>query len=239
MIIFRSTLVFSALLFSGAMANAQVGLPVPNASICNSGRTPKGLPPGGCLNTVLSVPVNPATGGSTIDGNWELAAPYPSKLNTELPPDPCTLLTSWGPAWVDQPNVAWYNPIDGLSQWITPFNQASAAPGWYVYRTGFTVPAGEIGFPSYLLKVTGQLMADDRTVSIYVLDANGAFTSCRAVAALTNPAAQYLNWTIFHFSTPVTPVTHGYIYFVVENEGTTPNPTGLRVEFATPYFIPN
>jgi hypothetical protein len=235
----RFTLFASAFLVSGVMVQAQIGLPVPNASLCNSGRTPKGLPPGGCLKTVLEAPLNPLTGGSTIDGNWELAAPYPSKPNTELAPDPCTLLTSWGPAWVDTPLVYWYNPNDGLSQWITPFNEEYALPGWYVYRTGFTVPAAQVGYPGYLLEVTGQLMADNQAVSIYVLDAKGVSTTCQVAGALTNQN-QFYGWTIFHFAAQVTPATHGYLYFVVQNAtGAPPDPAGLRVEFATPYYIPD
>ena len=233
---FRSTLILSGFLLSGVIVNAQ-GLPVPTASLCNSGRTPKGLPPTGCLATALVSPVNPMTGGSSIDGNWELATPYPTAANTQPAPDPCLLLTSWGPSWVDQPNAGWYNPIDERSQWIAPFNEEFALPGWYVYRTGLTVPTAQVGYPGYLLKVTGQLMADDQAVTIYLLDADGALTSCRAVAVLTN-LTQYHNWTTFHFSTPVVPVTHGYLYFVVQNAGTVGNATGLRVEFATPYYYP-
>jgi hypothetical protein len=110
---------------------------------------------------VLVTPINPETGGTSVDGNWELATPYPSSGVAEEAPNPCKL-AAWGPAWVDTPWSAWLNPSDGLSQWITPEAIApTAASGWYVYRTPVSVPTVTPGYDYYLLKVAGRLLADN------------------------------------------------------------------------------
>jgi hypothetical protein len=226
-----------ALLFCTGIATAQVRSPVPATGLCNSGLTAKGLPPTGCLKSKPVTPLNPQTGGSSTDGNWELASPYPSAPFTQGAPDPCTFITSYGPAWVDVPNAGWFNPNDGLSQWISPPNAVDAVPGWYIYRTGFPVPSPYTGYSNYLLEVSGQLTADDEAVAIYVEDADGVSSTCRAVAAFSN-TEQFHAWTQFHFAAPVIPLTHGYVYFVVYNEGANLNATALRVEFTQRYFYP-
>jgi hypothetical protein len=133
--------------------------------VCNTGLTFASPPPVGCTSSVLVTPINPETGGTSVDGNWELATPYPSSGVAEEAPNPCKLAAwgpAWGPAWVDTPWSAWLNPSDGLSQWITPEAIApTAASGWYVYRTPVSVPTVTPRYDYYLLKVAGRLLADN------------------------------------------------------------------------------
>lgn len=63
-----------------------------------------------------------------MDGNWGLATPYPSVPYNQPAPNPC-LLTRFGPAWVDAPWGSWFNPSDGLSQYITPEIEGPVAAG--------------------------------------------------------------------------------------------------------------
>ncbi|MGA2740011.1 MAG: hypothetical protein ABSG65_21555 [Bryobacteraceae bacterium] len=111
---------------------------IPATGLCNTGLTPAAALPAGCTTSALVTPVNPESGGSSVDGNWQLASPYPSAPYNEQSPNPCTL-TNFGPAWIDDPWPAWYNPNDGLSQWMTPLAEGPvAAGGWYIYRTGLS-----------------------------------------------------------------------------------------------------
>jgi hypothetical protein len=109
-------LLVSALLLPVAAA-AQTTIPA--TGLCNTGLTPASPLPTGCTASTLVTPVNPGSGGSSVDGNWQLATPYPSGSYIRQAPDPC-LLRKFGPAWVDAPWFNWFNPNDGLSQWITP-----------------------------------------------------------------------------------------------------------------------
>ena len=150
----RMLQVVAALLLLTTMAAAQTQIPA--TGLCNTGLTPASPLPTGCTTSTPVTPVNPETGGASVDGNWQLATPYPS------PPDhdPC-LLPAFGPAWVDAPYPTWLNPDDGLSQYITPLAEV-AAEGWYVYRTTLPIPSGA----KYVLTVAGQTLVDDNLAAI-------------------------------------------------------------------------
>ena len=91
---------------------------IPATGICNTGLTPASPLPAGCTTSTLVTPVNPDTGGTSVDGNWQLATPYPSAGVASQAPNPCSL--TFGPAWVDAPFGNWIAPDAGVSQWITP-----------------------------------------------------------------------------------------------------------------------
>jgi hypothetical protein len=228
----------AATLLSATMAAAQVHIPA--TGLCNTGLTPASpLLQGGCKSSTLVTPVNPESGGPSVDGNWQLATPYPSVPYNLPGPNPCSL-TSFGPAWVDAPWSAWFNPNDGLSQWIGPESDGPyTAGGWYVYRTAFPVPPIPPGDGNYILTVTGQVLADDHAVGIE-LENPASGQVCKPVA-LTNLAG-YSAWTPFSFAAAVVPNTGAYLYFLVYNIEFAPgqygNATGLRVEFTAAYFTP-
>jgi hypothetical protein len=182
-------------------------------------------------------PVNPESGGSSVDGNWQLASPYPSALYNEESPNPCTL-TNFGPAWIDAPWPAWYNPNDGLSQWNTPLAEGPvAAGGWYIYRTAFPIPPIETGETNYLLTVAGQLLVDDDEAAIFLEDPAGTNTGCRNVSKAI--ISGFSSWRPFSFTTTVAPHSLAYLYFAAYNQKQdVGNPTGLRVEFSSAYFTP-
>ena len=112
-----------------------------------------------------------------------------------------------------------------------------AAGGWYVYATAFPIPPVRPGSSKHILTVTGQILVDNNMLDIYLENPAGDPTSCRPVGI---PAiTEFSTWNSFRFVTPVIPDTHGYLYFVVHNgEQSIGNPTGLRVEFTSAYFIP-
>jgi hypothetical protein len=113
-------------------------------------------------------PVNPESGGSSVDGNWRLATPYPSAAYNQQAPNPCSP-TTFGPAWVDTPESGWLNPSDGLSQWITPeADTPNTTGGWYIYRTALPIPHISSGFTKYILSVTGKLTVDDEVAAIFL-----------------------------------------------------------------------
>src|ERR1700722_15102454 len=98
-----------ALLFSSA-AIGQTHIPA--VGLCNTGLTPASPLPSGCTTSTPVTPVNPQSGGPSVDGNWQLATPYPSAPYDQEALDPCKL-TTFGPTWVDAPkSPGWYNPND-------------------------------------------------------------------------------------------------------------------------------
>jgi hypothetical protein len=185
---------------------AALSAQIPAVGLCNTGLTPASVLPGvGCTTSVPVTPVNPPTGGSSVDGNWQLATPYPSGAYNHQAPDPCTL-ESFGPAWVDTSETA-FDPIDGISQWITPFSEQPSEGGWYVYRTTVPTPASTSGSGKYLLTVTGHLLADDQVSAIAIEDPAGDTLGCRIVAlpSLTNtpessPQTVFNKWDPFEFA---------------------------------------
>ena len=224
-----------AVMLFATFANAQT---IPSTSLCNTGLTHKSLPPQGCTTTTLVTPINPIDGGPFVDGNWELAEPYPSVPATQGAPNPCLFDSAYAPVPANAPWPGWYNPDDQLSQWIEPLGGGATPAGWYIYRTGFVVPAAPTGY-QYIFHIPGQLMVDNSVPAIYLQDFVAGASLCGPVAALTNTGFQ--GWTEFKIVVPVVPATRGYLYFVVENDTSsqpTANPTGLRVEFMSPSFVP-
>ena len=223
-----------ATLLLSAAAPAQTQLPV--TGLCNTGLTPASPLPRGCRTSVLVTPVNPESGGPSVDGNWQLATPYPSAPYNAPPPNPCTL--SFGPAWVDAPWPAWFNPDDGLSQWITPQADGPVdAGGWYIYRTTIPIPPLGPGHSAYLLSVAGQLIVDDYSYAIVLEDPAGSPLTCRTVS--TVELSGHSAWSNFGFDALVAPNTVAYLYFVTYNiEQDYENPTGLRLEFTSASFTP-
>jgi hypothetical protein len=223
-----------ALALSIPVAYAQI----PANGICNTGLTLKAPPLVGCTTSTLVNPINPLDGGSIVDGNWDLAEPYPSVPYTQGPPDPCTFATAYGPAPVSTPWNSWFNPDDQLSQWIEPNGGGSTPPGWYIYRIRFSVPPAHPGYPYYTLEIPGQLMVDNYIAAIYLQDFVNGESRCGPVATFTK-STQFSGWSQFKISSLVVPSTVAYLYFVTINTfSSTPfgNPTGLRVEFEGPTF---
>ena len=228
------------LLLSGAFANGQTAPPpILATGFCSTGLTAKAAQPQGCLASKLVTPINPTNGGPIVDGNWELAEPFPSAPVTQPAPNPCLFTSSYRPVPVSDPEYYWYNPNDQLSQWIEPNGGSSTPNGWYFYRTRFAVPSAYPGYASYELVLNGQFVADNQVVAIYLEDPAGDSNSCRSVASFTN-TSQDSYWNKVKIVVPVSPDSHGYLYFVVLNALGTPgqNPTGLRVEFTSPYLYP-
>jgi hypothetical protein len=204
---------------------------------CDTGLTQKAPQPAGCLDSKLVNPINPQSGGPIVDGNWELAYPFPSAPYTQPAPGPCGFTSSYTPAAVDTPQYGWYNPDDKLSQWIQPPG-GTPAPGWFIYRTRFAVPSAYPGYANYELVMKGQLICDDYVAAIYL--ENGQDGTCNAVASFTSKS-QLGSWNSFRFNSPLAPDSHGFIYVVAYNATNYPpanNPSGIRVEFLTPYLYP-
>ena len=222
---------------AGSAVAQQAGSPVGATGLCNTGLTTQGPQPEGCLTSTPVSPVNPINGGPSVDGNWRLATPYPSSPYTSNPANPCTLVTDYGPAWVNEPWPTWLNPNDGLSQWIEPIGGGYDAPGWYVYRTTFPVPPVDIGYLSIFLGVNGQVLSDNNDVAIFVQSPAAYGGSCREVAAV--PRSEFTSWSQFHFATPVAPNSRSYLYVVIANQpgNNGGNPSGLRIEWNAPYFV--
>ena len=228
----RVFLVLSLLLITLA-AGAQT---VPVTGLCNTGLTKASPFPKGCSTTTFVSPVNPETGGTSVDGNWQLATPYPSGEYNEAAPNPCTL--AYGPAWVDQPWFSWSNPNDGLSQYIMPEAiSPTDAGGWFIYRTALPVPPVPAGSTYYDLTVNGQVLVDNALVRILIENPAQYQPSCRTVAAPTGTG--FGEWASFTLSAAVVPNSHAYLYFVTYNAPSdAANPTGMRVEFTSAFFTP-
>ena len=220
----------AAMLLFTTMAAAQI------KTLCNTGQTAQTFL--GCSN-VLVTP-NPTGGGPNRDGNWGLASPYPSTLSTTL--GPCAL-TSFTRAWVDTPYSvppAWLpNNASAASEWITPYDgEGNQAQGWYIYLTGFHVPAVlPNGIVPTGVTINGRLASDNQTYG-FVLASRAHGGSCAFVTGLPvpiNPVDQFNQWTSFSFTSPIaiTPDSDVFLYVLVYNayDQFVPNPTGLRVEF--------
>jgi hypothetical protein len=227
-------ILFPALLLS-ATASGQTQIPV--TGICNTGLTKASPVPVGCTTSALVTPVNPIGGGDSVDGNWQLASPAPSAPSTAPAPDACSL-TSFGHAFVDAPWPSWLNPDDGLSQYITPKAEGPvAAGGWYVYRTGVAIPAGQAGDTYQVLTIAGHVLVDNHLGAIVIEDPAGYAPGCKFVAIPTG--TNFSGWSQFSFSAPVIPHTLAVLYFITYNdEQSFGNPTGLRVEFTSAYLTP-
>ena len=230
---FRLTLMLVSPLLLSVAAVAQT---VPAIGLCNTGLTKASPLPKGCSTSTFVSPVNPQTGGTSVDGNWQLAAPYPSGEYNETPPNPCLL--EYGPAWVDEPWFSWFNPNDGLSQYIMPEAiSPTDAAGWFIYRTAVPVPPASAGFTYYILTVAGQVSVDNELAGIVIENPAQYQPSCRTVALPTGTNSS--EWHTFGFSAAVVPYTYAYLYFVTYNvPGSGANPTGARVEFTSAYFTP-
>jgi hypothetical protein len=234
----KANILVSALLLSSA-AVAQTHIPA--TGLCNTGLTPASPLPTGCTTSTPVTPVNPGSGGSSVDGNWQLATPYPSASYTHQAPDPCKL-TTFGSAWIDAPWFNWFNPNDGLSQWITPEVDEPSAGGWFAYRTAFPIPPIASSSTKYFLSVSGQVMGDNSAVAMFLENPASDHRSCRSVALPATGAAggnAFTAWNPFSFATTLEPDTTAYFYVLVYNqESSNGNATGLRVEFSSAYFTP-
>jgi hypothetical protein len=232
-----STLISALLLSSAAVAQT-----IPATGLCNTGLTPANALPLGCTTSTLVTPVNPQSGGTSVDGNWQLATPYPSASYTHQAPNPCSL-TTFGPAWVDAIYSGWFNPNDGLSQWITPEVDEPSAGGWYIYRTAFPIPPISPPSTHYVLIVTGQVMGDNATVAIYLENPSIDQHSCKPVALPAPEAGSggsgWGAWNPFSFATKIVPNTSAYVYVLVYNQQQSfGNATGLRLEFTSATLTP-
>ena len=237
-------LAFSLALMMSATTSADAqtmppskGLIIPATTLCNTGLTAKSLPKG-CATSTLVTPINPVDGGPIVDGNWYLAEPYPSVPYNQAAPDPCSFASAYGPAPVNAPWFSWYNPNDQLSQWIEPLGGGSDPAGWYIYATGFEIPAAPPGY-HYVVEIAGQVLVDNYAVAIYLSNFVAGKSYCSPVAAFTAADTGFSNWTQFKVSAPVVPATPGYLYFLTYNAPSSSpdeNPTGLRVVFTSPYF---
>jgi hypothetical protein len=233
--------VLFGLLLTTTFVSAQNPTPVPATTLCDTGLTPKSGTGTGCTTSTLVTPINPFDGGPIVDGNWDLAQPYPSASYTAAAPNPCSLATAYAAAPVNAPAGAYYNPDDHLSQWISPLGGNLTPPGWYIYRTAFQVAPASTGYLHYALITAGQYMADNETVAIYLEDPAGDSASCGPVASFNTGTGAFAAWNPFKITVPVIPATHAYMYFVVYNAYTVPldeDPTALRVEFTSPAFYP-
>jgi len=200
--------------------------------------------------STLVTPVNPQSGGPSVDGNWELATPYPSAPWNHEAPDPCKL-TTFVAAWVDAPkSTGWYNPNDGLSQWISPLSDGpNTVGGWYVYQTEFLIPPIAFGNTKYNLTVTGKLVADDQVPAIFLENPATDQFSCKPVVLpalapveATTPPSMFNIWVPFSFEARVVPDTSASLYVMLYNiqypNGESGNYTGLRLEFTSANFTP-
>jgi len=201
--------------------------------LCNTGDSRQTA--SGCTG-VLVTP-NPTGGGPSRDGNWGLAYPYPTTLSSTF--GPCDLKEFiW--AWVDTPLSAWLpNSASAESEWITPYDGEGNQPqGWYIYLTGFHVPAVlPGGIVPTGVTINGRLASDNSTYG-FVLASRANGGSCGFVDGLPVPinyTEQFRQWTSFSFTSPIaiTPDSDLFLYVLVYNGvfNGSPNATGLRVEF--------
>ena len=215
---------------------------IPAVGLCSTGLTPAS-PVTGCKTSTPVTPLNPPTGGTSVDGNWQLATPYPTEPYGHQAPYPCSIPT-FTPAWVDAPASDWFNPTDELSQWITPQVESTTAGGWYIYRTAVPVPTATPGYSRYLLTVRGLMMNDDFSGGIFLgYGPACTWVSLPNVTAAIGSHAADTAWNEFSFIVPVVPGTRPYLYFVVYNiefgdRNNTGNYQGLRVEFTSADFTP-
>jgi hypothetical protein len=223
-------LAFAAMSILASTATAEI------KGLCNTGQTGQTL--AGCTGGLVTP--NPTGGGPNRDGNWRLAYPYPSTFSPTL--GPCAL-TEFTKAWVDTPDSAWL-PNSTASEWIGPYDgEGNQAPGWYVYLTGFHVPALlPSGIAPTGVLINGRLASDNATYGFFLASfAHGG--SCAFVQGLPvpiNPAgygvSDFEQWWDFSFTSPIpiTPDSDIFLYVLVLNFSdirTGDSPTALRVEF--------
>jgi hypothetical protein len=202
----------------------------PVTTLCDTGLTAAAPLPDGCTTSVLASPVNPPNGGPTVDGNWELAIPYAAAGPNDQAPNPCKA-SAFEAAAVDAPNLNYFNPADGISQWIMPKSAESGPDGWYIYRTTFTLPPLQPVTGRHMLSVTGQIMSDNTPAAIF-LSNTAEDLECRLVALIPS---WYNNWYTFSFSAAALTSSKMHLFVVllnVPNPGL-PNPTALRVRFGS------
>jgi len=221
----------STLLFA-SMGAAQI------TGLCNTGQTTR--TPAGCTG-VLVTP-NPPGGGPNRDGNWAIAYPYPTPNGGVH--GPC-LLKTFVKAWVDSLDGFWV-PDSTTSEWITPYDGENPStvtgppPGWYVYATSFPIPAVLPGGPVPTgVIINGQVTSDNSTIAIY-LESPANSGSCSLVSGQQFPVipvddynSSFTQWWPFRFKNKlkIAPGAEAYLYFVVQNYGDVPTPTGFRAEF--------
>jgi hypothetical protein len=221
-------LAFAAMLLLSSTATAQI------KSLCNTGETARTA--SGCTGALVTP--NPTGGGPSRDGSWWLANPYPSTLSPTL--GPCAL-AGFVRAWVDTPGSVWLpNDASTASEWITPYDGESYLPvGWYVYATGFHVPAVlPGGIVPTGVTINGRLVSDNSTYG-FVLASRAACGFVTGLPVPINPTVNELSqWTDFSFTSPIeiTPDSDLFLYVLVNNAyaSGTPNgasATGLRIEF--------
>jgi hypothetical protein len=220
--------IFAATLLFAVVANAEI------PDLCNTGQTLRTA--SGCSG-VLVTP-NPAGGGPKRDGNWNIAYPYPSTLSTSFAA--CGLKTFIS-AWVDNPVAGAWIPNSTESEWITPYDgEGNLTSGWYVYSTGFHVPAVlPSGVAPKGVVINGRLASDNSTYA-FVLESVAKGGSGAVPKGLpipinpgTLPGDDSEKWTEFTFTNPVaiTPGSDLVLYVVVQNAYSAASPSGLRVEF--------
>ncbi len=121
-------------------------------------------------------------------------------------------------AQVLEPNPAWLQNTEA-SMWIGPATAAAGDPGDYVYQVVVDLPPEADPASAYL---EGAWAADDAGLDIRINGNSTGATTTAGFAGFT-PFPPELGKGLFQAGTNT-------IEFVVNNGGTGPNPTGLRVE---------
>jgi hypothetical protein len=159
-------------------------------------------------NMRMSIPSLYSTGaqGSSVDPNWKITS-----INNAPPAANTAFVTTPNPAWLAN---------SAKSKWISPSateTWASDAAGNYTYRTVFDLT----GFDPSSAQI-GISLAADNSVTDVVL--NG--TSLKITAG---------SFTVFTSATINAAFVPGVntLDVIVNNGGTTGNPSGLRVEFSS------
>ena len=144
-----------------------------------------------------------ALGGGATDTHYDLAS-VPDARPT---PFDAVAPASIPGAWVSN---------DADSRWISPQNNVNDGPGDYIYRTTFTIPNdADLSTAS----VAGRWGTDNQGRDILINDTSTGQTN----------TAQFGSLTPFSITSGL---THGVntMDFVLNNAGTSGNPTGLRVD---------
>lgn len=117
--------------------------------------------------------------------------------------------------------LGWRADNNGLSRWVSvPVTgiPAYAAPGFYQFRTTFTVTGADLS----TFSLRGRWASDNAPVGVYL---NG-----HQVGFQDSPG--YADWTPLTLGPSRYFETNNTLDFVVQNTLTTSNPMGLRVELA-------
>jgi hypothetical protein len=114
---------------------------------------------------------------------------------------------------------------NGVSQWIAP-NAAPPGgalptypPGSYPVFTTFVLPASP---GLWFVRLVGRVLSDN-SISQIRLDST--------VIPFTQEGYRDYNWGTFEISQNLAPGTHSLTFDLVNSDGDTGNPTGIRVEF--------